>query len=147
MWSLKRKRNPIEELIRYKSRLCTHGEKQVRSVDFWNTYALVVQSTTTRLMLILHQVNNWKCYHLDYVLAFTQAPTDTDVYLRIPAGFHVEDKDSDNISDQFCLKLLKNYYGPKMLLIYLPFLKRLSNNEDSNNMWILTHTYLLKVTA
>ena len=90
-----------------------HEGKPVRGADFWNTYTLVVQSIKTRLMLILHQVNNWKCCHLDYVLAFTQALTDTDVYLRIPAGFHIEDKDGDDISDQFYLKLLKNCYSTK----------------------------------
>ena len=101
------------ELIKHKARLCMHREKQVRGVNFLNTYAPVVQSTTRRLMLILHQVNNWKYRHLDYILAFTQALTDTDIYLRILAGFCVQDKNSNDISHQFCLKLLKNCYGTK----------------------------------
>ena len=100
-------------MIKHKARLYIHGRKQIKRIDFWNTYAPVVQATTTRLMLILHQVNNWKCRHLDYVLAFTQAPTDTDVFLRIPAGFHVENEDGVDITDSYCLKLLKNCYGTK----------------------------------
>ena len=50
---------------------------------------------------------------MDYVLAFTQAPTDTDVYLKIPTGFHVQNQDGEDISDQYCLKSLKNCYGTK----------------------------------
>ena len=50
---------------------------------------------------------------MDYVLAFTQAPTDTDVFLKVPAGFHVDNDEGEDISDQYCLKLLKNCYGSK----------------------------------
>ena len=87
--------------------------KQTKGVDFWNTYAPVVQSTTVRIMLILHQMKGWDCRHLDYVLAFNQAPTDTNVYLKVPAGFHVEDSEGNDISEEYCLKLLKNCYGTR----------------------------------
>ena len=55
--------------------------------------------------------DGWKCRHLDYVLAFTQAPTDTDVRLKTPTSFHVEDSDGNDVSDEFYVKLLKNCYG------------------------------------
>ena len=71
VWSFKRKRNPMGELIKHKARLCVYGGKQVQGIDFWNTYAPVIQSTTVRIMLILHQINGWQCRHLDYILAFT----------------------------------------------------------------------------
>ena len=47
------------------------------------------------------------------MLAFTQAPTDTDVHLRIPTGFHVQDNNGNDVSNECCLKLLKNCYGTK----------------------------------
>ena len=100
-------------LIKHKARLHAHGGCQVKGVDYWNTYAPVVQSTTTRIMLILHQMNRWQCRHLDYVLAFAQAPTDTHVHLKIPTGFHAQNKDGVDASDEYCLKLLKNCYGAK----------------------------------
>ena len=90
-----------------------HGEKQVKGVDYWNTYTPVVQGTTTRLMLLLHQKNNWKCRHLDYVLVLTQAPIDTDACLRMLAGFHIENENGDDTSDEHCLQLLKNCDGKK----------------------------------
>ena len=101
------------ELIKHKARLCIHGGRQVKGADYWNTYAPVVQSTTTRIMLVLYQMNGQECRHLDYVLAFIQAPTDTDVYLQIPTGFHIQDDDGNDVSNNYCLKLLKNCYGTK----------------------------------
>ena len=62
-------------------------------------------------MLILHEIKGWQCRHLDCVLAFILALTDTDIYLKILLGFHIEDSDSNNISISYYLKLLKNYYG------------------------------------
>ena len=113
IWLFKRKRNPLSELIKHKVRLCIYRGKQVKGLDYWNTYAPVVQSSTIRLMMILHMMNGWHCRHLDYVLAFTQASTDTDVFLRIPTGYHVENQDGEDISDRYCLKLMKNCYGTK----------------------------------
>ena len=34
VWSLKRKRNPMGELIKLKARLCVHGGKQIQGIDF-----------------------------------------------------------------------------------------------------------------
>ena len=56
-------------------------------------------------------MNGWQWRHLDCVLAFTQALTDADLCLKTLAGFHVEDSDGNDVSDEHCLKLLKNYYG------------------------------------
>ena len=38
---------------------------------------------------------------------------DIGVYLRIPTGYHIENQDGEDISDQYSLKLLKNCYGTK----------------------------------
>ena len=57
VWSFKQKRNIIGDLIKYKARLYLHGEKQVKGIDYQNTYAPVVQLTIVRIMLILHMMN------------------------------------------------------------------------------------------
>ena len=56
IWSFKRKRNPMGELMKHKARLCVHGGKQIKGIDFWNTHAPVVQSTTVRMMRVLYQM-------------------------------------------------------------------------------------------
>ena len=64
-------------------------------------------------MLILYQMNSWHCRHLDYILSFAQALTDTGAYLKIPTGFDIENNDRKDVSDEYYLKLLKNYYETK----------------------------------
>ena len=56
---------------------------------------------------MFHQLRNWKCMHLDYVLVFVQASTDTDAHMKIPTGFHVKDSDGQCVSELYCLTLLK----------------------------------------
>ena len=56
-WSFKRKRNPVGELIKQKARLCAHGGKQIKGIDYWNTCAPVAQATTVRMMLMSQQMS------------------------------------------------------------------------------------------
>ena len=58
-------------------------------------------------------MNSWHCRHLDYILSFAQALTDTGAYLKIPTGFDIENNDRKDVSDEYYLKLLKNYYETK----------------------------------
>ena len=109
IWSFKRKRNPLGELLKHKARLCVHGGMQRKGIDYWHTYAPVVNWSTVRMVLILTQLAGWCSRQIDYVLAFSQAPIDTDVYCYLPAGFHIK---GGNESD-FVLKLEKNLYGTK----------------------------------
>ena len=61
------------------------------------------------MVLILTQLAGWCSRQIDYVLAFSQAPIDTDIYCYLPAGFHVKGGDGTD----FVLKLEKNLYGTK----------------------------------
>lgn len=57
VWSFKRKRNALGEPIKYEARLHINGAKQVFDADNWNTHAPVVKSSTIRIMLMLHKIN------------------------------------------------------------------------------------------
>ena len=46
---------------------------------------------------------------VDNVHAFTQAPINKDLYLKVPEVLHVEDGDNNDYS----LKLHRNIYGQK----------------------------------
>jgi hypothetical protein len=52
-------------------------------------------------------LNNWTTKQLDFVLAFPQAPAETDIYMEIPAGFNMA-SGKDKV-----LKLVNNLYGQK----------------------------------
>ena len=42
VWSMKRKRNPIGEVIKYKARLCAGGHKSLEFMDYWDTYSPIM---------------------------------------------------------------------------------------------------------
>jgi len=53
--------------------LCVHGDQQIEGVDYFKTYAPVVQWSTIRTMLILSVAMKWKSKQVDYELAFLHA--------------------------------------------------------------------------
>ena len=82
---------------------------QQKGIDYWHTYAPVVNWSTVKIVLTLTQLAGWCSCQIDYILAFSQAPIDTDIYCYLPTGFHI--KGGDN--SEFVLKLEKNLYGTK----------------------------------
>ena len=79
LWSMKRKRNPPGEITKYKARLCVGGHKSIENVEYWATYSPVVSWSTVRLFLLLALINNWTMRSIDFVMAFPQAATKTDL--------------------------------------------------------------------
>ena len=77
-----------------------HYDKVYAPVASWNSIHLLLT------MIVLH---NWNTKQIDYVQAFTQSPSEKDLYLKIPAGFEVEGGKKGN----YYLKLHKNVYGKK----------------------------------
>jgi Reverse transcriptase (RNA-dependent DNA polymerase) len=55
----------------------------------------------------LAALKKWEIRQLDFVLAFLQAPVETDIFMEIPAGFKVKGN-NDNV-----LPLINNLYGQK----------------------------------
>ena len=89
VWSMKRKRDPAVEIIKWKARLGAHGGMQTKGVNYWETYSPVVSWSTVRLILILSLVLNWHARSLDFVLAYPQADVKTDIVMRMPKGCHI----------------------------------------------------------
>jgi len=54
---------------------------QIEGVDFFNTFAPVVQWATVRLLLNLSITLDLESVQVDYVSAFCQAPIEEDVYV------------------------------------------------------------------
>ena len=116
VWSMKRKSNPVGEIIKWKARLCAGGHKSIDQVDYWGTYSPVVSWSSVRLMLVIAMINNWHMQSIDFVLAFPQAPVKTDIYLtppRVPPNFTIADLPKKQDRHLNAYKLLKNLYGLK----------------------------------
>ncbi|MEM7283838.1 MAG: reverse transcriptase domain-containing protein, partial [Pseudomonadota bacterium] len=116
VWSMKRKRNPVGEIIKWKARLCAGGHRSVEGLDFWSTYSPVVSWSTVRLMITTALIQNWHMKSIDFVLAFPQAPVKTDIFMKppkVPTDFTIPDMPS--FTDRFnkVYKLIKNLYGLK----------------------------------
>ena len=116
VWSMKRKRNPIGEITKWKARLCAGGHRSREFIDYWDTYSPVVSWSTVRLMIVLALIMNWHMESVDFVLAYPQAPVKTDIYMnppKVPANFAIPDlpEPSDRFTKLY--KLLKNLYGLK----------------------------------
>ena len=118
IWSFRRKRAPDWTITKWKARLCPHGGKQVEGIDFWEMYAPVIAWSTFCLILILSMLTGMKNHQVDYILAYTQAPIDCEIYMCIPAQFIVKDGSlqfsehpTPGNSDTYVLLLTKNLYG------------------------------------
>ena len=92
---LPKKSNRFGELIKHKARLCVHGGMQREGIDFHNTFAPVVNWSTVRSIIIVADMAGWESRNIDYALSFSQALIDSDFYLHVPAGFHVDDEDEN----------------------------------------------------
>ena len=116
VWSMKRKKSPAGEIIKHKARLCAGGHKQLFGVDYWDTYSPVVSWSTVRLILTTSLIMDWHMEAVDFVLAYPQAPVQTDIFMKppkVPQGFTIPDMPTP--ADRFSkvYKLIKNLYGLK----------------------------------
>ena len=87
-----------------------------KNVDYWATYSPVVSWSTVCLILVLALINNWTMRSINFVMAFHQADTKTDIYMKpptVPSDFVIPDlpKCMDRFTHVY--KLIKNLYGLK----------------------------------
>ncbi|KAG7341235.1 reverse transcriptase RNA-dependent DNA polymerase [Nitzschia inconspicua] len=98
-WAFKLKRYPDGSVRKYKARFCAGGHRQIEGVDFFETFAPVVNWTTVRLLLILSQVLGLASQQVDYTAAFVHAPIQEEVYVQMPRGFSEPGKGTWNRAD------------------------------------------------
>ena len=75
-WALKAKLFPSGLIRKLKARLCCRGDKQIKNVDYFETFAPVVSWTTVRLLLILSAELELATRQVDYTAAFVHADID-----------------------------------------------------------------------
>ena len=104
IWAFKIKRYPDGTAKKFKARFCARGDQQLEGIDFFETYAPVVQWTTVRLLLILEVLLQLKSKQGDVTAAFLHAELDEKekIYVEMPLGFRKKGK---------VLKLKRTLYG------------------------------------
>jgi len=105
VWAFKLKRFPDGQVMKHKARLNAHGGMQRWGVDYWETYAPVVNWISVRLMMAITIIHKLETKSIDFVLAFPQAELDRDVFMELPYGFQHGEK------GRYVLRLKRNLYG------------------------------------
>ena len=101
-WAFKCKRYPDGTIRKFKGRFCARGDRHLEGVDFFETFAPVVNWNTVRLLLVMSIVMGLATSQADCTAAFVQSPIDKDpnwdsmtpeeqaksgVYVEMPRGF------------------------------------------------------------
>jgi hypothetical protein len=81
-----------------------NSSRQIQGIAYKESFAPMVQWSTTRMVNTLASMHNLKGKQIDFTQAFLQAKLKEDIYLRFPAGF-------EHKNDIWALKLKRNLYG------------------------------------
>jgi hypothetical protein len=111
VWAMKRKRDlRTGDVKKWKARLNIDGSKMKPGLHYDQTYAPVAAWSSVRLILAMAATFKWHTVQLDYVMAYTQAPVERELYMEIPRGYEVA---GDRPTSDYVLQLHGNIYGQK----------------------------------
>jgi histone deacetylase 1/2 len=106
-WVYKIKKKADGSIERYKVRLVAKGYKQHYGIYYEDTFSLVVEIATIRLVLSIAVSKGWCLRQLDVQNAFLHGILEEEVYMRQPLGFE------NNEVPHYIFKLDKAIYGLK----------------------------------
>lgn len=88
-WAFKVKRYPDGSVKKFKARFCARGDRQQEGIDYFETWAPVVQWSTIRIVMILAAKLGYVSAQCDITAAFIHAflPPEEIVYVEQPRGF------------------------------------------------------------
>jgi hypothetical protein len=82
------KRGGGGEFLKYKARMVACGYTQVEGVDYFDTYASVMNTKSFRVLLALYNKDaSMSMQHWDVKQAFVNAPLEETVYVHQVKGF------------------------------------------------------------
>jgi hypothetical protein len=132
------KQNADGSIAKYKARYVAKGFLQQHGVNFFDTFAGTLRSTSYRILLSLAIKEGWVIRQWDVISAFPQADLDTEIYMEQPLGYEI-------LGDQDLVCLLKRaLYGLKQagcqwLLKLASLLRKLGFEPISVDQQIFIH--------
>ena len=107
-WAFKIKRYPDGLISKFKARFCARGDLQKEGIDYFDTWAPVVQWATVRTIMVLAAKLQLISTQCDITAAFLHAelPPGEEVYVHQPRGFK-------RYGSDYVLKLHRTLYGLK----------------------------------
>jgi Reverse transcriptase (RNA-dependent DNA polymerase) len=113
VWQMRRKRDAKTGSIKkYKARLNIDGSRMKKGEHYDMTYSPVASWNSVRMLLTLTALHGWHTKQIDFVQAFSQAPIEKTLYMKVLAGVELED--GSDFRD-YVLKLHRNIYGQKQV--------------------------------
>jgi hypothetical protein len=106
-WYFKLKRLSDGSASKFKARYCVRGDMHHEVVDYFETYAPVVQWPTIIILLTLVLREGWITLHVEYTNAFSQAELQEGAYVEPPKYF------APGNGTDLVLNLIKSLYGLK----------------------------------
>lgn len=102
---LKVKRSSDGTIERYKARLVLLGNLQRPEVDYFETYAPVVDFAAVRIAIVIAMRTQMDIHHLDVKCAFLNGDLEEHIYMQLPTEFAS--------GDNLVCKLRRSIYGLK----------------------------------
>jgi hypothetical protein len=87
-WAFKIKRYPDGRVKKFKACFCAHGDHQQEGIDYFETWAPVVQWSTVRIVMILGLKLKLILVQCNITAAFIYGRVTEDIYVHQPRGFH-----------------------------------------------------------
>lgn len=106
-WVYKVKWSADRSEVKLKSRLVARGFSQEYGVNYFDTYAPVVKSSSVRLLFAVAVECGLKVQQIDVKNAYVNSVLEEEVYMEQPKGFEFQDK------SKYVLKLQRSLYGLK----------------------------------
>ena len=69
--------------MKHKYRICAHRAFKQRGVNYRETYDPVVNWICVKLLLSIESIHEFPSIPIDFVLEFTQADFDADVFMEL----------------------------------------------------------------
>ncbi len=69
----------------------------------------MVSWATTHFFLIQSIIHEWYCCQLDFLIAYTKATVERELYMEIPKGITMTGSHADR--SKYALSLVNNLYG------------------------------------
>jgi hypothetical protein len=109
-WVFKLKRGPNGEVTRYKARLVAKGFRQRASIDFDETFAPTLRSTTFRLLCAFCVRHRLALHQMDVSTAFLVPELDYEIYMNLPEQ-DIVDEHLPDFARPKLVRLSKALYG------------------------------------
>ena len=86
-WVFVHKKDATGKIIKYKARLVAQGYSQIYGLDFYETYAPVMDHESYRYLITLSISHSFQMHLIDIVTAYLYGHLNEEIYAKIPDGY------------------------------------------------------------